>query len=145
MEKKLKNIASGLLNSFISRNNDVNGYWGIGKLYSLMIQNNCFEIKIDLLAKTMIPENAKFTPLITRFNKKFKNKIAKIDLCVNEISSVYILLHKKEKIDSDNYKLTPLLCSIKVNYKKNIEYHLEVMCRKHNPKLESKSCRNYSI
>ena len=30
--KELKNIASGLYGSFISRNNDVRGYWGVGKL-----------------------------------------------------------------------------------------------------------------
>jgi hypothetical protein len=30
--RKLKSVAAGLLGSFVSRNNDIGGYWGIGVL-----------------------------------------------------------------------------------------------------------------
>ncbi len=145
MERKLKNILNGLLNSFISRNNDVNGYWGIGKLYALLIDTNCSEIKIDLLKNTILPENLEFINSIKGYNKKLKNKIEKNSLSISDVSNVNIFIKKKYNIFNENHELIPLLCSIKATYKENInlEYQLEIMCRKHSPKLESKSCRNY--
>ena len=50
--KALKGIASGILGSFISRNNSVDGYWGIGKLCLFAKESQRSSITISLLGST---------------------------------------------------------------------------------------------
>jgi hypothetical protein len=62
--KELKNIAGGIIGSFNSRNNDVDGYWGIGKLYSFAIANDTDTVTLDLTNETISPKSTKFDSLI---------------------------------------------------------------------------------
>ncbi|MCX7059283.1 MAG: hypothetical protein NTZ11_00135 [Gammaproteobacteria bacterium] len=48
--RALKGVASTLATMFVSRNNDADGYWGIGKLCSAAASRGHDEIEIDLLA-----------------------------------------------------------------------------------------------
>lgn len=48
--KQLKQIGSGLLHRFVSRNNDYNGYWAIGQLRLSSDRLGVRELTIDLLA-----------------------------------------------------------------------------------------------
>ncbi|MDK9686216.1 hypothetical protein Q9247_16580 [Halomonas meridiana] len=73
--KELKNISQGLVNSFVSRNNDYDGYWELAKLYDLAIAYDGVEIEIDLLNGTIKPASPEFLPLITLWQKKLKNMI----------------------------------------------------------------------
>lgn len=73
---ELKNIASGLLYSFISRNNDVNGYWGIGKLCLLTRDCATTSAKLDLLSKTLLPESAEFSKLLHGYNAFLQRHLA---------------------------------------------------------------------
>lgn len=68
--KEFKTIANGLLSSFISRNNDVYGYWGIGKLYSHMLKSKMMILEIDLINRTIKPENREFDLLIKNFSER---------------------------------------------------------------------------
>lgn len=55
--KLLKSIASGMLGSFVSRNNDISGYWGIGVLclHAGKMQTDAFVL--DLLNQKASPLN----------------------------------------------------------------------------------------
>ena len=44
----IKSVVNGLLSSFVSRNNDIDGYWGLGKLRSLSELQNTTSIIINL-------------------------------------------------------------------------------------------------
>lgn len=46
---RLKGIADGLLGTFVSRNNDIGGYWALGILRLYAIRKDLSEITIDLL------------------------------------------------------------------------------------------------
>ena len=50
-KSNLKGIAHGLLGTFISRNNDIGGYWGLGVLRKLAESNGLNQIEIDLLCE----------------------------------------------------------------------------------------------
>lgn len=47
--KQLKGVAIGLLGTFVSRNNDIYGYWGLGVLKLCATKNGLAKIVIDLL------------------------------------------------------------------------------------------------
>ncbi|WPP49952.1 hypothetical protein [Catalinimonas niigatensis] len=74
--KEFKTIAEGLVNSFVSRNNDVY-YWGIGKLYSHMVTSGSMKLKIDLVHRIMEPQNEEFKLLIDEFATRLIIQIGK--------------------------------------------------------------------
>ena len=48
-KSSLQGIVNGLLSTFVSRNNDIGGYWGLGVLRKLAESNELDQIEIDLL------------------------------------------------------------------------------------------------
>jgi len=55
----LKGIAYGLVSTFTSRNNDLNGYWSLGMLRLYAQQQRTDAVLIDLLSTNRdIPSNA---------------------------------------------------------------------------------------
>lgn len=73
--REIKNIASGLLCSFISRNNDVGGYWGIGKLCLLAQDSAITRVELDLLSETLLPESTEFSKLLQGYNSLLKRHL----------------------------------------------------------------------
>lgn len=67
--KELKSVAEGLLGSFISRNNDVDGYWGIGKLYLQAKQRDIAFVDVDLLARTIAPASPELDCLVSNYSQ----------------------------------------------------------------------------
>lgn len=51
----LKSIAAGVLGSFVSRNNDFNGYWAIGQLYSIALRSPARTVSISLTGDSGVP------------------------------------------------------------------------------------------
>lgn len=45
----LQDLAQGILGKFLSRNNSIQGYWALGLLYAQALENNSYELKLDLL------------------------------------------------------------------------------------------------
>ena len=93
--KELKNIAQGIISSFVSRNNDYDGYWELAKLYDLANKNNRLKVSIDLLESKIYPNTSSYEPLVQVWHSKFLNmlksrsiqaawvKSAKIEACFN--------------------------------------------------------------
>lgn len=53
--RALKGVGAGLLGSFVSRNNDVEGYWGMGVLLRYASERGLHELTIDLLDAAASP------------------------------------------------------------------------------------------
>ena len=54
---ELSDIATGLLGSFVSRNNDVGGYWALGLLRSLADRSKMTVLRFDLKAGSAEPHD----------------------------------------------------------------------------------------
>lgn len=52
---ELGSIGSGVLQSFVSRNNDLDGYWAMGKLYLYSIHAKSRTLQLDLIEGKVIP------------------------------------------------------------------------------------------
>lgn len=141
--KLLKNIAYGLINSFISRNNDVSGYWGIGKLYSLMINSDKFEIEINLVKQSISPFNNEFNDMINYFSQKLFNQMNKQNVKKSFLKEACIVLISSPSNTSSSTRktaLTQMKCKIIITDDLEKRYIVEtyVLCRKHRPKLENR-------
>ena len=69
--RELGSIASGIIGSFRSRNNDIDGYWGIGKLYLFVghLKSKC--VSIDLCSQQIAPYYPHFDLMTERYSKMF--------------------------------------------------------------------------
>jgi hypothetical protein len=65
--RELNGIAGNLLGSFVSRNNEVAGYWAIGKLCAIALQTANGEISIELLTKRLTPPSPECNPMLDRY------------------------------------------------------------------------------
>ena len=54
IRKRMNHVAAGLLDSFYSRCNDIQGYWALGMLYE-EAQSAPYRVTLDLLARTATP------------------------------------------------------------------------------------------
>lgn len=87
---RLKNIADGLCGSFASRNNDLDGYWAIGKLRSLAEQHTQSMVSLDLLAPSMQPPSAEFA-LVLEHYRRLLGKLARLSgIGLKEITAARI-------------------------------------------------------
>jgi hypothetical protein len=144
----LKHIANGLLASFVSRNNDVYGYWGIGKLCSFILDKNLNSIEIDLINGQIRPNNSEFRLLVAQFSNRLNTQLAIHKLSLKNINEAKIVLSCYENnavIELRKSSPHKMRCRIEIINKNNDLIVLEksVWCGKHNPKIELKSTRKY--
>jgi len=145
---EMKNIANGLISSFVSRNNDVYGYWGIGKFCSLMLSKEPMVIEIDLINKKMEPINEEFKVIISEYSNRLLRDLKKFKLSFDNLNGAKIILkcYPDESI-SEFGKIAPhrMNCSIEIIDELNLIQTItkNVWCRSHNPEKESKSTRKY--
>lgn len=88
----LMNIASGLCGSFASRNNDMDGYWAIGKLRLLAEQNGQTTVSLDVLLSSMQPSSSEFTPILARYRRLLAKLADLSHIQLEEIMSACITL-----------------------------------------------------
>lgn len=144
--KEFKSIAVGILSSFISRNNDVYGYWGIGKLYSHMLKSKTMTLEIDLVNSSITPNDNEFDLLIKSFSDRLMIQMEKRGLNSQYLVSAKIILtgYPKDR-PMTTYAPNRINCdfTIKDNLGKKHRAVGDVFCRKHSRWKESKSTRKY--
>ncbi|MEQ9721306.1 hypothetical protein ABQG65_08930 [Yersinia alsatica] len=97
--KELMGIANGLIGSFNSRNNDINGYWAIGQLKSFAISNELKSIYFDLWP----PGSTTSVRLVSKVNRNYTIKLLAL-LSAQKISLDWI---KKVTIAIQFIDVTP--------------------------------------
>jgi hypothetical protein len=73
---KIINVTNGVLNSFISRNNSINGYWGIGKICKYLITSNEGQMKIKLIPREDNFSEPEMGNMINYFSLLFYKNLA---------------------------------------------------------------------
>jgi hypothetical protein len=84
--KTLRGVALGLLGFFVSRNNDVGGYWGMGKLYALARAAHDMSARIDVLTGQTTPEHAEFNELAAQLQMRLRNHMDALGLPHDRLS-----------------------------------------------------------
>jgi hypothetical protein len=84
--RDLKGIACGVAETFISRNNDVLGYWGIGMLYKEAIEHSVAVIEIDLLTGQSLPEAPVSQAVVSHYSAYITNRLAGLQILTAKIT-----------------------------------------------------------
>jgi hypothetical protein len=88
--KALKGIAHGLLRTFVSRNNDLNGYWGLGVLRLFSETNRMPVITLELLDKEPNLSDSPIHATRDIYQKWFYSAIEKFGIYRSEIAQASI-------------------------------------------------------
>jgi hypothetical protein len=89
---RLTNIATGLCGSFASRNNDLAGYWTIGKLRSLAEQYAQHVASLDVLAGSIQPPSSEFAPVLADYHALLRKLASRSGIRLEEIAGAYIVV-----------------------------------------------------
>lgn len=141
--KEFKSIATSLTDSFISRNNDVGGYWGIGKLYSEILKIENMSIQIDLINKSISSENDEFIPLIDTYSEKLFRQLRVRRINIDFLKSALITLNGLPNEPTLSLgQIAPnrihCKCIITDDLGKKYQHARNVWCRPHDPQRELK-------
>lgn len=145
-KKEFTTLAHGLLSSFVSRNNDVSGYWGIGKFYSHMLSSQSMILNLDFITKTLEPENKEFQKLINQYARKLFTQMEKRGLDTRSLRSAKLILEGFPNEPSPHLQdIAPnrMFCQLILSDDLGKEYRSEtnIWCRVHSPDSESRSAR----
>ena len=135
---ELKNIMLGILSSFISRNNDVYGYWGLGKIYKFMLEKRVSIFEIDLLNRRMNPHYEEFEYRLNFYADKLVENVEKRLLSMNNICEASITI--------EDVNIGELIVKARIEDDLNRVFTMadKICCYPHSPSVESKSGREYS-
>jgi len=146
--KELGSIASGIIGSFNSRNNDIDGYWAIGKLYKLVSQLERKVVSIDLKSKLISPSSNEFNFMLTFYHNMLTRLLVKHDIPSKWITSVEISAEFEAEFESKHHYWRSALgnpCNLKCDIlDDNGRHHIAYAynnCRPHDPSRESQSSR----
>lgn len=78
--KQLKGLACGIASRFASRNNDIDGYWALGLLYSAAVAVGTNSLRLDLVNETAEPSFKYSARLLSQLNHYLQDRLAKLDL-----------------------------------------------------------------
>jgi hypothetical protein len=84
--RDLKGIACGIAESFISRNNDVLGYWGIGMLYKEAIEDSLTVIELDLITGKSLPDAPVSQAVVSHYSAYIAKRLAGLQILSAKIT-----------------------------------------------------------
>jgi len=144
--KLLNGVVAGLATTFVSRYNNINGYWALGVMFSIASAKSNNVIFLDLGQDLIVPNNKKLQKLSSKYCDKLKLllKVNKLNLsyCKNIVIKISfdVPCTKNHLLNHFTYG-KPYTCIVSIiDDLGKIHKHTVVgWCAKHNPFKESRS------
>lgn len=149
--KLLKGLACGIASRFVSRNNDIDGYWALGVLYAAATAADSKSVHLDLLNRTSAPSFRHSTKVLAEFNDYLDGSLSKLGLAGYVFSGTIDL-----EFDSD--RLPPSARGRKSTWGEPFACYVTLIddlgrsrtgvkfgyCGQHDPVRERRSIRRYA-
>ena len=146
--RELNGIAGNLVGSFVSRNNDVAGYWAIGKLCALAPRTVNGEISIELLTKRLTPYSPEFDPMLDHYAARLVSSLEKRSFPLQLVTAAEVLIafggsFKSGPLMSHPRGAVPFRCTVTLTddvHRRHVAQQSGEVWP-HDPRRESKSGR----
>ena len=93
----MNHVAAGLLDSFYSRCNDLEGFWALGMLYA-EVQTAPYCVELDLLKQTARPGGQNAALLAMRYADFLRRALLKKNLHVEDLTEASVTLQFKANV-----------------------------------------------
>lgn len=154
---EIRCIGSGVLHSFVSRNNDIDGYWGIGVLCLYAKQVGELNVTVDILTGSVNPSTSlslriyrqpNFLALADRYKSMFVALFEKRGVPMAWLTDAVFSIDFNSPVAVPAYprigeNAEPFLCrlSLKDDLGAVHVFRADGWCWPHNPWRESRSAR----
>jgi hypothetical protein len=145
--KRLKSVANDVLGSFISRNNDLEGYWALGKLYSLALSRSTNTVELDLLSGRLSPDDRQFATMACTYTSNFEKLLRRQNVPRDRVHEAKITVHFNVPVQQGHYPLLtygkPLDATLDIVDREGTRFSVSKLswCHPHDPLVESRSGR----
>ncbi len=147
--RELKGIANAISGSFVSRNNDFNGYWSIGQIKSFALDNGLTSVIFPLTLPITNPVDNLQSYTVNRYAKMLKSLLIKQKLPGIWVSNAVIKIDfnanaKHAKFYEYTTSGEPFQCTCKITDDIDRDYSsiMYGRCLPHSAVRELKSTRN---
>jgi len=90
--KHLKGVATNFASTFLSRNNDIDGYWALGVIRMELEATEATVLTLDLLAGSGSPGLRCVALLVRRYREVLERLLTGVDIAVEELKSATVEL-----------------------------------------------------
>jgi hypothetical protein len=150
--KELKGISSGIASSFISRNNDVDGYWAMGIFYKIAFESGDNKFTLNLLSGESAPKFKYSKRIAKPYHEYLLNQLEKKGLEEYQVTAaiVELVFNVPQTTKHKMFSMTwgePFMCRVTISDdlgKKHI-YEENGWCGQHDPFRERRSTRRYAF
>jgi len=140
--RELRGAAHGLLGAFVSRNNDVGGYWALGKLYKHAEATGVAEVRVDMVRSIITPPNAQFAGMVEYFHQMLSRQLASRALPSDWLSAAEITVQFTGQNDAkEPGDMFECLVSLTDDRGRQHQARASGSCWAHSPFRESRSTR----
>lgn len=146
--KRLKVVAGNVLDFFISRNNDIGGYWALGVLYRFAANHQIRTINLDLLRLTITPEHPELARCLDYPAMLFERVIINNGLTMSVVNQALIRIEFNVAYDAKLHKASygygdPFRCQLMVKDDQGNSRSVTIggRCAPHSPSREHRSTR----
>ncbi|WP_262689833.1 acyl carrier protein [Kordiimonas aestuarii] len=144
---KLKDIAASLVEQFVSRNNDVGGYWALGCLYKQAKKDGKQLVSIDLSRGEVDFASNKFDSIAQMFRTRLKRHARLRGVSYEEFGSAVITVSFNDDQGAQKFRSgcgDPFVCEVSLTdiAGKSVSQSRTGYCRPHNPKREMRAVAN---
>ena len=146
--RELKGVAAGIAQKFVSRYNDIGGYWALGKLYQHAIDASSNEVSIDILSATAEVSSSKLARVTGNYRDYLFTRIDRLGFDRDQISaariSVYFDVEPTLKQIRNKYTWgKPFLCQVSLVDDLSMcrDFEVRGWCGVHDPSREQCNAR----
>ncbi len=135
----LQHVADALSGSFNSRNNDVDGHWGLGLLCAFAGSHDQNSVMIDLMEHRITPVTERFNALIDTYQEMLYSLLEKQNMPVAWAKSVIISAQFNVPFNADYHQHYPkgepalVSCEIIDEHGKKYAAQHGCYCAAHDP------------
>lgn len=143
----LKGAAHSLVDTFVSRNNDVSGYWGIGMLYREAREHRTSKVVIDLGQDVAFPDGLVARAELARYRGYLANLLSRLHLSSSNVVGVTVTVEFGTFGGLDEPRWLsygdPFVCTVSITSARGGSYKAIKVGRvaPHNPERELRSTR----
>jgi len=134
--RELQGISNDLLDSFVSRYNDLNGYWALGKFQSYLMNVKDEELCFPLTEASEHHVVESFLPIYQYYPKAFSRLLKQKNVPSDWVKDAMIKVRSATPND--------LICTVAVTTDLGRAFHSKqhVYVLPHDPNRESRTARN---
>ena len=147
--RTFRGVAAGIAESFISRNNDLGGYWGIGMLLRSVKSRKCQTIRLDLISGQLDPNLRGFGPLSTTYRELLMSQLSALHMPSGHIRTATLSVtfdsdHPRENLARASWRC---VCRIEIQdwHGKNHVAERQTWCEPHSMLRERRSTRRKTV